>query len=123
MITGLRYLGGGIHLALACDMPFITAPVLRRLELAVGNADAAVPESGGKLHPLCAAYRGDSVEKLLAAFESGERSLHGALSNLEAVRIPESDFRSFDSTLHFLTNVNTPEDWERLKDGRVDAPG
>src|SRR5262245_16685696 len=58
---------GGLHAALtcassdvvfvvACDMPYVTAPfVAHLLDLAAG-ADAVLPRTEGRYHPLCAVY-------------------------------------------------------------------
>src|SRR5438105_3476011 len=58
---------GGLHAALseargdaivviACDMPYVTAPLLRHLLALVREADAVVPRTDHGYHPLCAAY-------------------------------------------------------------------
>ena len=117
LITGLQALGPGVHLALACDMPFITPEPLQNIEGSIGTFEAAVPESGGKLHPLCAAYRGESVLKLTAAFDSGERSVTRAVRHLHMRAIPESELRRWDPELRFLTNINTPEEWRAAASG------
>src|SRR5574339_1308675 len=41
---------------LACDMPFVTAQLLRHLLALTSEADAVVPRTERGYHPLCAAY-------------------------------------------------------------------
>jgi molybdopterin-guanine dinucleotide biosynthesis protein A len=117
LIAGLEPLGAGVHLALACDMPFISPETLQKIEDSIGAFEAAVPESGGKLHPLCAAYLGESAWKLKASFDSGQRSLTRAVRRLNMRAIPESELRLWDPGLRFLTNINTPEEWRAAASG------
>ena len=117
LITGLTYLGEGVHIALACDMPLVTAAALRMIGAGIGDGDAAVPEVGGRYHPLCSAYRGEAVGLLLRAFEDGERSLTRALGSLNVSRISEASLAVVDPELRFLTNLNTPAELARIVNG------
>lgn len=94
-------------LVVACDMPFLSAALLRRL--AEVDADLVIPRTGRGLEPLCAVYSracaGDIHERLMR----GECEA----SNLPAgVRVAEIDV---DNDLAFV-NVNTPHDYARAKD-------
>src|SRR5947208_75522 len=84
--------------------------------------EAAIPEAGGRLHPLCAAYDSTALPKLQTAFDSGTRSVHGALNHLHVNRIAESKLRTADSELVSLININTPDDLRELLRGRA-TPG
>jgi molybdopterin-guanine dinucleotide biosynthesis protein A len=66
---------GGDLLTIPCDMPFLPADLPERL--ARTRAAAAVAESGGRLHPVCALWRARAADGLAAYAESGRRSLHG----------------------------------------------
>ena len=122
LITGLQHLGPGTHVAVACDMPFVNRSAYWMIESFILRYDAAVPVVKGRVHPLCAAYRGEAVDRLKAAFESGERSLQGALQHIRWRRIPTAALRAIDPELRFLFNINSPEDLERAKE-MVDANG
>src|SRR5688572_2528686 len=116
LITGLRHLGPGVHLAFACDMPFMNRSVFQMIESMIIDYDAAVPSIEGQMYPLCAAYRGGAADPLKAAFDSGERRLVGALDRIRCRRIPVAALRVIDPDLRFLFNINTPEDLERAKE-------
>jgi molybdopterin-guanine dinucleotide biosynthesis protein A len=57
-------------LAVGCDMPFLTAPLLVRL--AAADAGAAVARHDGALQPLPALYRRTHLRRLIEAVQSGE---------------------------------------------------
>jgi molybdopterin-guanine dinucleotide biosynthesis protein A len=65
----------GDVLTIPCDMPFLPADLPERLGRT--SAPAAVAESGGRLHPVCALWRAHAGESLAAYAASGRRSLHG----------------------------------------------
>lgn len=78
LLALLRHARGGVALALACDMPYLHASLLEELVRRVEDgAPAVVPQRGGKLEPLCAAYRADVVSVHVAAcLDRGIRGLH-----------------------------------------------
>jgi molybdopterin-guanine dinucleotide biosynthesis protein A len=100
----------------SCDAPLLRPEFIRRVcDALTAVVAAAVPRSGGYLHPLAAAYRIDSalphVERLVAA-----RKLRAAgLFDEVATRILEEDeLRAVDPTLKSLRTMNTPEEYEAL---------
>lgn len=102
--------------ATSCDAPLLRPEFIRRVcDALTADVAAAVPRSGGYLHPLAAAYRIDSalphVERLVAA-----RKLRAAgLFDEVASRILEEDeLRAVDPTLESLRTMNTPEEYEAL---------
>jgi molybdopterin-guanine dinucleotide biosynthesis protein A len=102
--------------ATSCDAPLLRPDFIRRVcEALKPEVAAAVPRSGGYLHPLTAAYRIDAVlphlERLVAA-----RKLRAAgLFDEVATRIlDEDELRAVDSTLESLHTMNTPEEYEAL---------
>lgn len=89
-------------IALACDMPNLTAEFLRSLVDARRDEDAVIPFAGERWHPLSALYRRSVmpvVERLMA---DGQKSMHDLV---EAIRV-----RPLDSPAHLLRNVNTPDE-------------
>jgi molybdopterin-guanine dinucleotide biosynthesis protein A len=116
IVTGLRALGAGHHLAVACDMPALQPAALRLLLDSAGPEwDVVVPEIEGRMEPLCAVYSDTAIPALQAYLESGGRALHRALAEVRTRRIPETALRHVDPALRTFTNLNTPDDLERLQ--------
>lgn len=131
---------GGIHTALrwamesgrsgalvvACDMPWVSASLLRMIARRAEStrADAVVPESGGRrgLEPLCAWYSIRCLPRIERMIADGERRVHRLLvGGVDAEIIPLADVRRVgDPDLLFL-NVNTVDDL-RLAEERSVPP-
>jgi molybdopterin-guanine dinucleotide biosynthesis protein A len=120
---------GGVHAALAhtstewamilaCDFPFITAEMLKRLSTFISDDfDAVAPvQSEGKVQPLCALYRRASC---LVAAEGpllGNRSTPPVRSIFEKVRtrlVQFEELADLPGSANFFLNMNAPEDYER----------
>jgi molybdopterin-guanine dinucleotide biosynthesis protein A len=100
-------------LCVACDMPFVSAALLRRIAERAGDA-VVVPESGGRrgVEPLCAWYPAACLPAAERMAAGGSWALHELLDAVPAVRIPLADVeRCGDPGILFL-NVNTPADHE-----------
>jgi len=95
-------------LVVACDMPFVSAALLRRLA-AVDDADVVIPRHARGYEPLCAIYSracaGDMRERLARGLNEASRLPAG-------VRVTELDI---DEDVLFV-NVNTPHDYERARE-------
>lgn len=136
IITGLEAAGPGFHVVVACDLPLLQPSLLQfvidviprdeesALDVTNGESsdgdgreqtDAIVPTVNGRREPLCAVYNGNAIPKLRRAIEVGERSVHRVLAKLNCLWIEEVRLREYDPMLLSFTNVNTPEEYERLR--------
>lgn len=123
ILTGLKALGTGTHLAVACDMPALQPAVLRLLlDSAAPEWDVVVPEIDGRMEPLCAVYADTAVPALQAFLDSGGRALHRALTTVRTLHVSETILRQYDPTLLTFTNLNTPADLERLQRSETNRP-
>jgi molybdenum cofactor guanylyltransferase len=101
----------------AADMPFLTGDLAGYLlGLLSGDVPAVVPDSGGRLHPLCAAYGREIWPAVSAALDRGIRPVRELLKALPSVRyVREEELRRFGDPDLLLTNVNSPKDLERAR--------
>jgi molybdopterin-guanine dinucleotide biosynthesis protein A len=74
--------GAEAALALACDLPFLSAPLLRRLGLEAPGSLAVAPRQGALWEPLCARYSVAALPAVDAALAAGERSLQRVFARL-----------------------------------------
>lgn len=122
--AALAECGSETLIVLACDMPFVTAPLLAdmaaRAERQPG-VQAVVPRTKRGYHPLCAVYtRGcrplisrhlaDKRLKLVELIERLERSDHGSV-----LPVTEPELEVFGDPARLLANVNTPGEYEELE--------
>ncbi|UCE86303.1 MAG: molybdenum cofactor guanylyltransferase [Deltaproteobacteria bacterium] len=116
LVAALQAAHGRRVLVVATDLLLVTPDLLLAL-VAWPEADAVVPRSRDGAQPLCALYRTDAVLPLARRrLASEERSLHGLLDALSEVAfLEEDDLREVDPAGTALTNVNTPEEFERAR--------
>jgi molybdopterin-guanine dinucleotide biosynthesis protein A len=104
-------------ICVACDMPFVSPALLREIaaRAAAGDADAVVPESGGRrgIEPLCAWYSARCLAAIERALASDDRSLAALVGAVRTERISIDDVRRFGDPDVIFLNVNTPGDHRR----------
>lgn len=105
--AGLAWAGGrdGEWLAtVPCDAPLLPADLVARLLGGLGQAPAAVAETGEGMEPLCAVWRRSALAALEAELAEGRHPpVHQVLERLGAVRVRFPDPGTF-------LNINTPDD-------------
>ncbi len=118
-------------LAVACDMPFPSSPLLRRLaELAFGEEDGppegaprpeapdvVVPESPGRrgIEPLFAAYGVRCLDAIEARIAAGDHRMIGFHADVRVRRIALAEVEAMGDPARMFLNVNTPAERERAE--------
>jgi molybdopterin-guanine dinucleotide biosynthesis protein A len=138
-IPGLGALGG-IHaallharelerpgvLAVACDMPFLSASLLRSLmeRAQQGDVAAVLPESGGRrgVEPLCAWYGVACIPAIEAAMRKGDLRMIGFHDAISLAHLPLELVATFGDPEILFMNVNTPEDRATAERIAAEAP-
>jgi len=106
ILAALEHADGRPILALACDMPFLTGPLLSWL---AGQRGAAVVELDGRLQPLLARY----VRASRSVFEQAlaeMRSVTSAVQQIAPTRIDASELARFGDPARLCFNVNDAAD-------------
>ncbi len=125
VITGLGALGG-IHaallwakergddgiIAIACDMPFPSHPLLQTIRQRAAQHDAVLPESDGRrgVEPLFAYYSVNCVQAIEDAIARDDRRMIGFHAEVDVLRIPLEQVRAHGDPAVMFMNVNTPAD-------------
>jgi molybdopterin-guanine dinucleotide biosynthesis protein A len=105
ILTAIETTGGQV-LALGCDMPFLTAPLLSWL---AGLDPPAATEVEGELEPLLAVY-GPAEAAPLAAALARAAPLRAAVERLEPRRVGEAQLARFGDPRLLVRSVNTEAD-------------
>ena len=101
-------------LTVSCDVPLVTPELFDFLRSFQdrGWPAWAVEDRTGRLHPLCGVYTKECLSLLLSQLDQGQRrvtrffqSVGGQVVSLAGTSIPDTA----------LANVNTPEEWDRLR--------
>ena len=108
---GLRASRADAVFATGCDAPFLAPALIDLLFDRLSDRDAAVAETDGRPHPLCAVYRtriATVVGRLVADGRLRATDLAGLVPT---VRVTEDELRAADPDLACLVNCNTPESY------------
>ena len=115
LATGLRRIDGWA-LAVAGDMPFISAAACRHLiDSSDCGCDAVVPVLDGHAQPLHAVYSRRCLPSVENALAAGLRRMDSFWNEVRVRLIPADPLRAFDPGLLTFTNVNTPSEWEKTR--------
>ena len=102
-----------LNLALAVDVPFVTAELLNYLVNTARDAGTlvTVPLANGGYQPLCAVYRRNFADRAERALQAGRNKID-PLFTPEATRVvSEEDLRRHGFPAKLFVNLNTPEEW------------
>lgn len=116
---------GGVHTALleatgdativvACDMPYVSAPLMRHLLTLAGGADAVVPRTDSGYHPLCAAYTRACIGPIAQRLAEGHFKMTDLFADLRVRVVTTEELRAFGDAERLLANVNSPEAYRDL---------
>jgi molybdopterin-guanine dinucleotide biosynthesis protein A len=113
LVAGARSLlgKGGPVVLLACDLPFVEAPVLQLLAEWPG-APTVIPVVDGRLQYVCARYGPEALEHAAAALLAGEQALR-ILGQGDHDELGAEQWSAAGPPETF-SDVDTPEDMIRL---------
>lgn len=113
--TALEVATGDAVIVIACDMPFLVAPLLERLIALSAGGDAAWVRTAAGVEPLVACYRRDARARVRHAIANGHLKLADLARVLAVVELGEAEVAAFGDPARLLLNVNTPEEYERIQ--------
>ncbi len=97
--------------AVACDMPFLSQPVIERLAQHRPGCQAVVPVVQGHLQPLAAFYAVTClpvIRRNLAG--GGKHSIRGILEQLQVCYVDEMEMQEADPSLRSFFDLDTPDE-------------
>ncbi|MCR4419864.1 MAG: molybdenum cofactor guanylyltransferase [Clostridia bacterium] len=101
-------------LVLACDLPFLEAPLLRGLLEASCGFDVAVPVVRGYPEPLVGVYSRDCLPAVEEVLSLSERpKVTDFFSRVRVCYVPEAEVAKWTDVRKAFFNINTPADLAR----------
>ena len=110
LVTALAKAPQDWVLAVAVDMPYVSAQVIRALWDARRQADMVVPITDRGPEPLPALYSRRCLPRGRQLLASGCRRLTALLPGLRVVEYSAEALRRIDPDLESFRNINTPDD-------------
>jgi molybdopterin-guanine dinucleotide biosynthesis protein A len=112
--TGLGAATAERCLAVACDMPLLSAPLLRELQRRAAVCDVVMPVLAYS-EPLHALYSRVCLEPMRARLDAGQLKITGFLGAVHVCYMREAECRALDPELRSFVNTNTEEDLLRVE--------
>jgi molybdenum cofactor guanylyltransferase len=112
LATGLAALRGRADVVFlsACDMPRLTPAFVRQVLDGLADADIAVPDIGGRLHPLAGVYRITVLPVVRSLLAQNRLRMTDLLAAVSTRTLDASHFTDPSA----VSNVNTPEEYAEL---------
>lgn len=116
--TGLRRARTEFSLFLSCDLPLMEARFLRYLceQALASRASATLPPpwASGR-YPLCTVLRREAVSRIHSCLALGQNRVGRFLSRSARRTISRAEFARAGFSPRIFCNMNTPEEYERLR--------
>lgn len=106
---------GDATLVIACDMPYVTSPLLAYLAALTREAEAVVPQTERGYHPLCAAYTPACLEPVARRLADGRLKMIDLMGDLRVRVVMPEELDRFGDRHHLLANVNSPVEYRGLE--------
>jgi molybdopterin-guanine dinucleotide biosynthesis protein A len=111
--TGIEAARNEWALVVACDLPFLSGPLLDYMVGLRDGVDAVVPVIGGRPEPTHALYSRRCIPAIAERLEAGQLKASGFLDSVRVRYVAEDEARRFDPELLSFFNVNHPDDLAR----------
>jgi len=116
--SALHYAAHPHVLVVACDMPFLSRPLLAYLLELAPHFDVVVPRAAEGVEPLHAVYGKACLEPIRRRLDAGRYKVIGFYDDVRVRYVDEAELREYDPRLRSFVNVNTPEEAAAAKEER-----
>ena len=115
LLTALEAAYGKRVLLLACDMPFVSRPLLEHLLAIDTDAEVVIPRREGKLQPLHAIYSKSCVGPVREALGAGEKRMISFFPRIQSRIVEQETLDQYDPDGLSFFNANTPDELTRAE--------
>jgi molybdopterin-guanine dinucleotide biosynthesis protein A len=115
LYSGLLQSPAEINFVCGCDMPLIAPELVQYLFAQLADYEAVVPQIEGYFEPLCAVYSKACLPYIAAQLQTPELRMTSWLAHARVRMVGEEELRAVDPLLHSFLNMNTPEDYARMR--------
>lgn len=112
IFTALQKCGTSHCLIVACDLPFLSEPLLRFLSENAGSDAVFAIDAGKGVEPLCAVYSKACLPTIARQMAQKQYKVADLLAKVQA-RVVRFDASYSFYSAHLFYNVNTPEELRR----------
>lgn len=114
--TGLAAARTDWSLVVACDLPFLSVPLLRYMAGLRDGVDIVAPICNGRAEPTHALYSRRCRPAIAARLQAGQLKTADLFSDVAVRYVDETEIRRFDPELLSFFNINRPADLARARE-------
>lgn len=115
LYSGLLQSPSEINFVCGCDMPLLKPELVRHLFAQIEGYEAVVPKHNGFFEPLCAVYSKACLPHIEAQLQTVDLRMTSWLAHARVRFVDEEELRKVDPEMLSLLNMNTPEDYHRMR--------
>lgn len=113
--TALLDASGDAVFIVACDMPFIVAPLVEHLLDLAAGVDIVVPRTRSGYQPLCAVYSRACAEPIARRLGRRQLKVADLFDEVRTTVVTADEIERFGGAERLLANVNTPAEYAGLE--------
>jgi len=113
--TGLKVISKNAGFFVACDMPFLNSGLIRYLTSVRHGFDVVVPTFSGKFEALHAIYTKNCLKEIEKLINGGIYQTIQLFQSVNVRFVAEDEIRRFDPELSSFSNINKPEELQKMK--------
>lgn len=115
--AGLSQVGQPRAFVVGCDMPFVSTEMVRKICSKADQGDLILPLSSSGHEPLHALYDKSCLSAIEQALKAGHKRIMKFFSQVRVVEIPAIELLPLDPQEKSFSNINTPDEYFRLRGG------
>jgi len=113
--SGLFHSSSEHIFAVACDMPWLNSALIRRLAARREGCDVVIPEGAAGLEPLHAVYGRRCLAPMEESLENSRKRIISFFPSVRVSTLPRREVAQLDPEFASFSNINTPEDYFKLR--------
>jgi len=118
--TGLFYAKNNYTFVCPCDMPFLNESFIAYMIGQSGKHDVITPELPDGYQPLHAIYSRNCLPSIKRLILMDKLKITGFYRDVRVLTISEKEIQPFNPDGRLFHNLNTPEDWGKVKELKAD---
>lgn len=121
--SGLCHAQSERAFVVACDMPLLSAEIIRRICADAERGDVVIPRRASGLEPLHALYAKSCLPAIEAVLDRDDRRIVSFFPQVSVHQIPQEELAPHDPEGISFRNINTPQEYFSLRTAEAPAPG
>jgi FdhD protein len=113
--AGLKQARNERIFVVGCDMPFISTAVVKEICSHSHAGDLVIPHTRSGHEPLHALYNKSCLPAMERVLDTGQKRIMLFFNQVEVITLPASLIHQLDPEEQSFQNINTPEDYFRLR--------